>query len=90
MWKRLSVLWAVVRGDARHLWLAIRHPNAPVWLKPAALLLAVYVISPIDFIPDAIPVLGMMDDIVLIPLALRFLLKRLPATVLADIGRTAT
>jgi uncharacterized membrane protein YkvA (DUF1232 family) len=90
MWKRLSVLWAVVRGDARHLWLAMRHPQAQVWLKPAAVLLAIYVISPIDFIPDAIPVLGLMDDIVLSPLALRFLLKKLPASVLADIGRAAT
>ena len=89
MWKRLSLLWTVVRGDARLLWRALRHPQAPGWLKPAALLLVVYVISPIDFIPDVIPVLGVMDDIVLIPLAIRFLLDRLPAALRADIGRAS-
>ena len=87
MWKRLSLLWTVVRGDARLLWRALRHPQAPGWLKPAALLLAVYVISPIDLIPDVVPVLGVMDDIVLIPLAIRFLLDRLPASLRADLGR---
>ncbi len=87
MWKRLSLLWTVVRGDARLLWRALRHPQAPGWLKPAALLLLLYVVSPIDFIPEAIPVLGVMDDIVLIPLAIRFLLDKLPASLRADIGR---
>jgi len=33
MLKRLSVLWVAVRGDARRLWVALRHPEAPVWLK---------------------------------------------------------
>ena len=36
MWKRIAVLWSVVRGDARRLWFALRHPLAPGWLKPAA------------------------------------------------------
>lgn len=86
MWKRLSVLWAVVRGDARLLWLALKHPLSPGWLKPAVGLLALYVLSPVDFIPDLIPVLGLMDDVVLLPLAIRFILKRLPDRVRGDIG----
>lgn len=90
MWKRLSLLWTVVRGDARHLWLAMRHPQGPAWLKPAALLLVLYVVSPIDLIPDVIPFIGVMDDIVLVPLAIRFLLDKLPAHVKADIGRAAS
>jgi len=88
MWKRLSVLWAVVRGDARLLWRAWKHPLSPRWLKPAVALMALYVVSPIDLIPDVIPFLGVVDDVVLLPLAMRFLLKRLPAHVMADI-RTA-
>jgi len=87
MWKRLAVLWSVVRGDVRTLWRALRHPGAPRWLWPAAALIAVYVVSPLDFIPDFIPLLGVVDDVVLVPLAIRFLLRRLPASVLADIGR---
>jgi uncharacterized membrane protein YkvA (DUF1232 family) len=87
MWKRLALLWTVVRGDARLLWLALRHPQAPRWLIPAVALVVLYVLSPVDLIPDVIPFFGLVDDIVLVPLAIRFLLKRLPAALLADIGR---
>ena len=72
MWKRLSVLWAVLHGDARLIWRALKHPGAPGWLKPAALLMVFYVLWPMDLIPDVIPLLGAMDDIVLVPLALRY------------------
>lgn len=82
MWKRFSALWTLVRRDGRLLWYALRHPDAPRWLKPAALGLVLYAISPIDLIPDFIPGLGLMDDVVLIPLAVHFILRRLPAHAL--------
>jgi uncharacterized membrane protein YkvA (DUF1232 family) len=51
--------------------------------------LALYLVSPVDLLPDFIPLLGMVDDLVLIPLAIRALLNRLPPNVRADIdGRT--
>lgn len=78
MWKRLSLLWTLVRGDARQLWFALRHPAAPGWLKIGTALIVLYVISPVDLIPDWIPVIGVLDDLVLIPLAIRFMLKLLP------------
>jgi uncharacterized membrane protein YkvA (DUF1232 family) len=78
MWKRWVVLWRVVRGDARRLWFALRHPAAPGWLKVGTALIVLYLLSPIDLVPDAIPLLGVVDDLVLIPLAIRFLLDRLP------------
>ncbi len=91
MWKRLAVLWSVVRGDARLLWLALKHPQSPGWLKPAVGLMVLYVLSPVDLIPDVIPVLGLVDDVVLLPLAIRFVLKRLPLRVRDDIaGRTVS
>lgn len=77
MWKRLTLLWTVMRGDARQLWLALRHPAAPTWLKVGTALIVLYVLSPIDLIPDFIPILGVMDDVVLVPLAVRFPIKRL-------------
>lgn len=89
MWKRLAVLWTVIRGDARLLWLALKHPLQPRWLKPVVALMALYVLSPVDFVPDFIPLLGVVDDIVLVPLAMRWLLGRLPAAVRADIGHGA-
>ena len=86
MWKRVAMLWAVVRGDARLLWLALQHPLSPRWLRPAVALMVLYVVSPVDLIPDVIPIVGVLDDIVLVPLAIRFVLRRLPAAVRADIG----
>lgn len=81
MWKRLTVLWTVVRGDARRLWFALRHPQAPGWLKLGTALVALYLLSPVDLLPDTIPLLGVVDDLVLVPLAIRFMLDRLPPEI---------
>ena len=89
MWKRLTVLWTLVRGDARRLWFALRHPAAPGWLKLGSALIVLYLVSPIDLVPDAIPLLGVVDDLVIVPLAIRWLLARLPAALLADVDRRA-
>ena len=86
MFKRLAVLWGVVRADARQVVRAWRHPAAPRWFKPAVLMVGAYVVSPIDLLPDFVPFLGVVDDIVLVPLAMRFLLDRLPAAVRNDIA----
>ncbi len=89
MGKRLLMLWTLLRGDARRLWRALRHPGAPGWLKWGVAGLVLYLLSPVDLLPDFIPVLGLVDDLVLIPLLIRVLLNRLPAHVRADIdGRT--
>jgi uncharacterized membrane protein YkvA (DUF1232 family) len=81
MWKRLTVLWTLLRGDARRLWFAVRHPAAPAWLKVGTALIVLYVVSPIDLIPDALPVIGVVDDLIIVPLAIRWLLGRLPAEI---------
>jgi uncharacterized membrane protein YkvA (DUF1232 family) len=81
MFKRLTLLWTMVRGDARQLWFALRHPNAPGWLKLGAVLIVLYTLSPIDLLPDALPIIGVVDDLVLVPLAMRWLLKRLPPDI---------
>lgn len=81
MWKRLSALWVLVRGDAKLLWHALQHPQAPTWLKAGTALVLLYLFSPLDFIPDLIPVFGVADDMVLIPLAIRWMIKRLPAGI---------
>jgi uncharacterized membrane protein YkvA (DUF1232 family) len=83
MLKRLSVLWVAVKGDARLMWHALRHPEAPGWLKIGAAALVLYLVSPMDLIPDVLPIIGVMDDLVLVPLAMRFLLGRLPPHIRA-------
>src|SRR6476646_3128825 len=90
MWKRLTLLWTMLRGDARQLWFALRHPAAPGWLKLGAALIVLYVLSPIDLIPDFIPFFGVMDDLVVVPLAVRWLLKRLPPEIAAAVAGRRT
>lgn len=86
VWKRVSVLVSVVRVDAVLLWRALRHARAPGWLKLATAGLVLYVLSPVDLIPDVLPIIGVVDDLVLVPLAIRWLLQRLPADIRRDIG----
>ena len=81
MWKRIALLWTLVRTDARRLWFALRHPAAPGWLKVGAALIVAYVISPIDLVPDVLPIIGVVDDLVIVPLAIRWLLNRLPREI---------
>lgn len=83
MWKRLSLLWTLVRGDARQLWFALRHPLAPGWLRWGTAGIVLYLVSPIDLVPDMIPLVGAVDDLVLVPLAVRWLLRKLPPEVSA-------
>lgn len=83
MWKRLSLLWTLVRGDARQLWFALRHPLAPGWLKWGTAGILLYLVSPIDLVPDMIPFVGALDDLVVVPLAIRWLLRKLPPDIAA-------
>ena len=86
MRKRLWVIWALVKADARQLWRALRHPQSPGWLKWGVAGIALYLLSPFDLIPDFIPIVGVVDDIVLVPLAIRWLLNRLPQRIRDDIA----
>lgn len=90
MWKRVAVIWTLVRSDARLLVRALKHSESPAWLKWGVAGVALYLISPIDLIPDFIPFLGVMDDIVIVPLAISWLLRKLPARVRDDIAQRAT
>jgi uncharacterized membrane protein YkvA (DUF1232 family) len=86
MFKRLAAVWMVVRGDARVLWRALRHPQSPRWLRPAVAGLVLYLVWPADLVPDLVPFFGVLDDVVLIPLAVRWMISRLPAPLRAEIG----
>lgn len=72
----------ISKGGWMLLW-ALRHPRTPWSVRVGTLLLAAYVISPVDLIPD-LPLIGWFDDATLLMLAIPFLLDRLPAAVRAD------
>lgn len=75
---RLFRLWRVAAKDLGLLWFAVRQPNRPAWLLPALALLALYALDPLNV---AVPLLGVVDEFVLVPLALYLLSKSLPAEI---------
>lgn len=81
---RLKAWARTIKRDIAVLAIAARDPRTPWWIKALALGMVAYALSPIDLIPDFIPVLGYLDELILLPLALRWLLARVPAPVLAD------
>ncbi|WP_396615803.1 YkvA family protein [Lysobacter soli] len=77
--------WA--RGLKRQtlvVWFAARDPRTPWFPRLLALAVAAYALSPIDLIPDFIPVLGYLDDVILVPLGVWLVLRMVPAEVIAD------
>jgi uncharacterized membrane protein YkvA (DUF1232 family) len=68
--RRLFRLWRLGARDLRLLWMALRHPNHPRWLIPATIALAFFALEPFNF---AIPFLGIVDDVFVLPLLLRLL-----------------
>jgi uncharacterized membrane protein YkvA (DUF1232 family) len=73
-----------LRDRVRVLALAIRHPSTPWYAKAIAVLTLLYALSPIDLVPDFIPLLGQLDDALLIPLGLWLTRKAIPAAVWAE------
>jgi uncharacterized membrane protein YkvA (DUF1232 family) len=71
------------------LYLACRHPRVSWYAKALALLVVGYALSPIDLIPDFIPVLGYLDDLILIPLGIMLVIRMIPAEVLAECRQKA-
>lgn len=77
--------WAkALRREAHALYLAARDPRTPWLAKVLALAIAAYALSPIDLIPDFIPVLGLLDEVILLPLAIAGVLKLVPRAVMDD------
>ena len=77
MWK-LGVLWWKFKTEILMVWAMLRNPAAPAVSKIVALLAAVYIISPVDLVPDVIPILGWIDDGVVSILLFKLAFKLLP------------
>ena len=77
--------WAKsLKRDVMTLWFVLKHPQAPWYARTLAALLTAYALSPIDLIPDFIPVLGYLDDLIIVPLGIWLLLKIIPEQVLME------
>ena len=77
--------WArKIRRDVVAVWIAARDPRVPWYAKVLALAVAAYALSPIDLIPDFIPVLGYLDDLIIVPLGILLVIKLIPAELMAE------
>jgi uncharacterized membrane protein YkvA (DUF1232 family) len=77
--------WArAVKQDVEALYIAARDPRAPWYVKLAAAAIAAYALSPIDPIPDFIPVLGYLDELIVLPIAISLVIKMIPGPLMAE------
>ena len=82
LWRRANT--ARLATHLLALWKLFRHPDTPRPAKLAALLVLAYALSPIDLIPDFIPVLGWLDDLILLPLGIALAVKMTPRQLWLD------
>ncbi|MFG1344872.1 YkvA family protein [Xanthobacter autotrophicus DSM 431] len=90
---RLQALkaWAGrLKRDVLALWLGARDPQVPLSAKVVGGIVAAYALSPVDLIPDFIPVLGYLDDLVIVPVGILLAVRLIPPPVLARLRDEAT
>jgi uncharacterized membrane protein YkvA (DUF1232 family) len=82
--------WArTIKRDVIALWIAARDPRVPWYVKALAAAIAAYALSPIDLIPDFIPVLGYLDDLVIVPVGILLVVRLIPAPLMAEFREQA-
>ncbi|ABK19525.1 YkvA family protein [Syntrophobacter fumaroxidans] len=83
--------WAkTMKRDILALYLAGRDPRVPWYVKLLAAATAAYALSPIDLIPDFIPVIGYLDDIIILPTAIWLTVRLIPQEILAELRNEAS
>ena len=80
-WKRAAL---GLRAETYALYLAVRDPRTPWYARALAACVVAYALSPIDLIPDPIPILGYLDDLVLVPIGIGLVLRLIPPEVMAE------
>lgn len=82
--------WArSVRRDVVALWLAAQDPRVPWYAKAIAAAVAAYALSPIDLVPDFIPVIGYLDDLVIVPLGILLAVRLIPPDLMGELRSQA-
>jgi uncharacterized membrane protein YkvA (DUF1232 family) len=77
--------WArAIKRDVHAVYLASRDPRVPWYAKALGICIAAYALSPIDLIPDFIPVLGYLDDAILLPLGILLVVRMIPPDIMAE------
>jgi uncharacterized membrane protein YkvA (DUF1232 family) len=84
MWEQLKRWARELENEGIALWFCCRHPGMPWLPRIFALLVVGYFLSPIDLIPDFIPVIGYLDDLILVPIGIYLTLKLVPQHVIEE------
>ena len=80
--QKISAWAKALKLDVLALWFALKHPRVSGWAKAIAFVAVAYALSPIDLIPDFIPVLGYLDDLIIVPVMVWLALKLTPTDVM--------
>jgi uncharacterized membrane protein YkvA (DUF1232 family) len=89
LFERLQRWARALKRDTLAIYLAARDPRVPWYAKVVAAIVAAYALSPIDLIPDFIPVLGYLDDIILVPLGIALAIRLIPPALLEEHRQSA-
>ncbi|QZD96573.1 YkvA family protein [Qipengyuania gelatinilytica] len=87
---RLAERASALKRDVLALWLAARDTRTPLAAKLLAGAVAAYALSPIDLIPDFIPVLGLIDDLLIVPAGIWLVLRMIPPPLLEELRESAS
>lgn len=82
--QRLRTWVRALKRDVMTLWFALKHSDTPWYARVLAAVITAYALSPIDLIPDFIPVLGYLDDLIIVPAGVWMLLKTVPENVVVE------
>ena len=86
---KLGVLWQFLKREAAMVWLLLRNPKAPLAAKVVAIAAALYLFSPLDIVTDLIPILGWIDDAIIVSALLSLAYRLLPPDVYESLKRQA-
>lgn len=89
MWNRLKTWARRMKRDTLALYLARRDPRVPLHAKAMAMVTAAYALSPIDLIPDFIPVLGYLDELIILPLFIYVTIRLIPPDIMVELRAQA-
>jgi len=84
IWQRWKQTTKLLKREILALYWVARDPHTPFWIKGFVILIVGYALSPIDLIPDMIPILGQLDDLILLPLGIAVVIYLLPKDLMDE------
>jgi uncharacterized membrane protein YkvA (DUF1232 family) len=83
-WEEIKSKAKALKKEVKALYIACRRPDVPWYAKLLAIIVVGYALSPIDLIPDFVPVLGYLDDLILIPAGIALVIKLIPENIMNE------